>query len=151
MTPSKKESEKYYSDSSNGVPFLRVQNLQTTGELSLDECVYINFETHNSLLKRSQVLEGDLLIKITGVGRMAVAAVAPKGFVGNVNQHIVVVKTGDANVSKYLSFYLNLDVIEKISSRFTTGGTRPALDYFSLKNIPVIDGLDFWLICQKET
>lgn len=145
-TPSKREPEKYYSDSQTGVPFLRVQNLQTTGELSLDECIYINEETHNGLLKRSQVSEGDLLVKITGVGRMAIASVAPKDFVGNTNQHMVVIKTGDSSISKYLAHYLNLDIIELIASRHSTGGTRPALDYPSLKNIPIIEGLDFSVI-----
>lgn len=145
-TPSKRESEKYYSDSQTGVPFLRVQNLQTTGELSLDECIHINEETHNGLLKRSQVSEGDLLVKITGVGRMAIASVAPKDFVGNTNQHMVVIKTGDSSISKYLAHYLNLDIIEQIASRHSTGGTRPALDYPSLKNIPIIEGLDFSVI-----
>lgn len=142
-TPKKSEGDNYYSDSENGVPFLRVQNLQTTGELSLDGCIYINDDTHNGLLKRSQVSEGDLLIKITGVGRMAIASVAPEDFVGNTNQHMVVVKTGNANMSKYLAYYLNLDIIEKIASRHSTGGTRPALDYPSLKNIPIIEGIDF--------
>lgn len=132
-TPKRSEGDNYYSDSENGVPFLRVQNLQTTGELSLDGCIYINEDTHNGLLKRSQVSEGDLLIKITGVGRMAIASVAPKNFVGNTNQHMVVVKTGDDAISKYLAHYLNLDIIEKIASRHSTGGTRPALDYSSLK------------------
>lgn len=146
VTPKKSEGDKYYSDAENGVPFLRVQNLQTTGELSLDGCIYINEDTHNGLLKRSQVSEGDLLIKITGVGRMAIAAVAPKDFVGNTNQHMVVVKTGNTDISKYLARYLNLDIIEKIASRHSTGGTRPALDYPSLKNIPIIEGLDFSLI-----
>lgn len=146
VTPKKSEGDKYYSDAENGVPFLRVQNLQTTGELSLDGCIYINEDTHNGLLKRSQVSEGDLLIKITGVGRMAIASVAPKNFVGNTNQHMVVVKTGNVAISKYLAHYLNLDIIEKIASRHSTGGTRPALDYPSLKNLPVIEGLDFSLI-----
>ena len=49
-TPSKRESEKYYSDSETGIPFLRVQNLQTTGELLLDGCIYINEDTHKGLL-----------------------------------------------------------------------------------------------------
>lgn len=142
-TPKKSGGDKYYSDSKNGIPFLRVQNLQTTGELSLDGCIYINGDTHNGLLKRSQVSEGDLLIKITGVGRMAIASVAPKNFVGNTNQHMVVIKTGDIAVSKYLAHYLNLDIIERIASRHSTGGTRPALDYPSLKNLPVIEGIDF--------
>lgn len=145
-TPKKTEADKYYSDSRSGIPFLRVQNLQTNGELSLDDCVYINKDTHNGLLQRSQVAEGDLLVKITGVGRMAIASVAPKGFVGNTNQHMVVIKTGDAAVSKYLARYLNLDIIERIASRHSTGGTRPALDYPSLKNMPIIDGIDFSII-----
>ena len=145
-TPSKREFEKYYSDIQTGIPFLRVQNLQTNGELSLNECIYINEETHNGLLKRSQVSGGDLLVKITGVGRMAIASVAPKDFVGNTNQHMVVIKTRNSAVSKYLAHYLNLDIIEKIASRHSTGGTRPALDYPSLKNIPIIEGLDFSII-----
>lgn len=123
-TPKKTGGDSFYSDSKNGVPFLRVQNLQTTGELSLESCIYINEDTHNGLLKRSQVSEGDLLIKITGVGRMAIASVAPEDFIGNTNQHMVVVKTGNPAVSKYLAHYLNLDIIEKIASRHSTGGTN---------------------------
>lgn len=145
-TPKKTEAEKFYSDSESGIPFLRVQNLQTNGDLSLEDCVYINMDTHNGMLARSQVAEGDLLVKITGVGRMAIASVAPKGFVGNTNQHMVVIKTGDATLSKYLARYLNLDIIERIASRHSTGGTRPALDYPSLKSIPIIEGIDFSII-----
>lgn len=145
-TPSKSETDTFYADSETGIPFLRVQNLQTNGELSLDDCVYINEKTHNGLLKRSQVVEGDLLVKITGVGRMAIASVAPNGFEGNTNQHMVVIKTGDTTLSKYLACYLNLDIIEKIASRHSTGGTRPALDYPSLKNVPIIEGIDFSVI-----
>ena len=142
-TPKKTEAESFYTDSENGIPFLRVQNLQTNGELSLSGCIYINEDTHNGLLARSQVSEGDLLVKITGVGRMAIASVAPQGFVGNTNQHMVVIKTGDASLSKYLARYLNLDLIERIASRHSTGGTRPALDYPSLKSLPIIEGIDF--------
>ena len=142
-TPKKTEADKFYADSESGIPFLRVQNLQTNGELTFDNCIYINEKTHNGLLQRSQVAEGDLLVKITGVGRMAVASVAPEGFVGNTNQHMVVIKTGDVSISKYLARYLNLDIIEKIASRHSTGGTRPALDYPSLKALPIIEGVDF--------
>ena len=141
-TPKKTEAEAFYTDAANGIPFLRVQNLQTNGELSLDSCIFINKETHDGLLARSQVSGGDLLVKITGVGRMAIASVAPVGFVGNTNQHMVVIKTGSLAKSKYLARFLNLDIIEKIASRHSTGGTRPALDYPSLKNLPIIEGID---------
>lgn len=142
-TPKKTEGDKYYADKETGVPFLRVQNLNTDGTLSFDDCLYINKETHEGMLSRSQVSEGDLLVKITGVGRMAIASVAPEGFAGNTNQHMVVVKTGNKGISKYLARYLNLDIIEKIASRHSTGGTRPALDYPSVKNLPIIEGIDF--------
>lgn len=137
-TPKTDEKEKYYSDEENGIPFLRVQNLSPTGFLEIDNCKYINEETHNNYLKRSQVNGGDLLVKITGVGRMAVASVAPDNFVGNTNQHMVVIKTKDKNTSQILASYLNSDIGEKLASRRATGGTRPALDYPALLSIPII-------------
>lgn len=137
-TPKTVEKEKYYSDKENGIPFLRVQNLSPTGVLKLDNCKYINKETHNNYLKRSQVSASDLLVKITGVGRMAVASVAPENFIGNTNQHMVVVKTASREVSEILAAYLNSDIGEKLASRRATGGTRPALDYPALLSIPIV-------------
>jgi restriction endonuclease S subunit len=123
--------------SENGVPFLRVQNVTEEG-ISLEDCKYINFETHNGMLKRSQVKEGYLITKITGVGRMAVSSVAPKGFEGNINQHLVAIKTDDYQTSELLAAFLNSDIGEKLAFRRSTGGTRPALDYQALKTIPVV-------------
>jgi len=138
-TPKTTESEKYYTDKENGIPFLRVQNLSPTGILEYDDCKYINEETHSGMLKRSQVSEGDLLVKITGVGRMAVASVAPDGFEGNINQHVCVIKTGRKEISETLAAFLNSDIGEKLASRRSTGGTRPALDYPALLSIPIIE------------
>ena len=149
-TPAVEEEEKYYSDKENGVPFLRVQNLQTNGKLNIDDVKYINKETHNSYLKRSQVAEGDLLVKITGVGRMAIASVATPEFDGNTNQHMVVIKTGSRVISEYLANYLNLNIVEKLASRRSTGGTRPALDYPALKSIPIVENLDFTILNKAE-
>ena len=138
-TPKTSEESKYYTDDKeNGIPFLRVQNLSTSSILNLENVKYINTETHNNMLKRSQVNENDLLIKITGVGRMAITSVPPKGFIGNTNQHMVVIKTKDRLTSEVLSTYLNLDIAEKLASRRATGGTRPALDYPALLSIPIV-------------
>jgi len=148
-TPKTAEVEKYYSDKENGKPFLRVQNLSPTGILELDNCKYINEETHNGMLKRSQVSEGDLLVKITGVGRMAVASVAPENFEGNINQHVCVIKTGSKEISEALAAYLNSDIGEKLASRRSTGGTRPALDYPALLSIPIIEDKRILKITKK--
>ncbi len=136
-TPSKSENS-YYSDAENGIPFVRVQNLSVTGELDQTDLVYISREIHESLLKRSQIREGDLLVKITGVGRMAIASVVPQNFEGNINQHIVVIRTGSKEISENLAAFLNLDTVEKLASKRATGGTRPALDYPALFSIPII-------------
>lgn len=149
-TPSVQEKEKFYGDEVSGIPFLRVQNLNSNSRLDLSNVKYINKETHENYLKRSQVLEGDLLVKITGVGRMAIASVAPDGFVGNTNQHMVVIKTEKKEVSNYLANYLNLDIVEKLASRRATGATRPALDYPALKSIPVIENIDFSVLGKAE-
>lgn len=71
----------------------------------------------NGMLKRSQVSAGDLLVKITGVGRMAVASVAPEGFEGNINQQVCVIKTGSKEISETLAAFLNSDIGEKLASR----------------------------------
>ncbi len=149
-TPSVTEEDKYYSDKQNGIPFLRVQNLQTNGKLYLEDLKYINKKTHETYLKRSQVAAGDLLIKITGVGRMAIASVAPEGFIGNTNQHMVVIKTESRKTSEYLANFLNLDICEKLATRRSTGATRPALDYPALKSIPIIEGIDFSILFKAE-
>ncbi len=138
-TPKKSVTNEYYTeDEKDGIPFLRVQNLTQYGKLNFNGLKFITQATHEGMLKRSQVEEDDLLIKITGVGRMAIASVPEKGFVGNTNQHMVVIKTKDRKTSETLATYLNLDIAEKLASRRATGGTRPALDYPALLSIPII-------------
>lgn len=137
-TPSTTEAEKHYTENSDGVPFIRVQNLSTTGRLSLGDCKHITRSTHETLLRRSQLHGGELLVKITGVGRMAIASVVPEKFEGNINQHIVAIQTKDIATSEALAAYLNLDMAERLASRRSTGGTRPALDYPALLSIPIV-------------
>lgn len=150
-TPKKEEEEKYYADKETGIPFLRVQNLSSTGVLEFEDCKYINEETHNGMLKRSQVSAGDLLVKITGVGRMAVASVVPDNFIGNINQHVCVIKTGNKEISETLAAFLNSDIGEKLASRRSGGGTRPSLDYPALLSIPIIEDRRVLEIAKKVT
>lgn len=138
-TPPTTNKEEHYTEKADGVPFIRVQNLSTSGELNIGENVKkITISTHEGLLGRSRLSGGELLVKITGVGRMAVASVVPDNFQGNINQHIVAIRTKDKETSELLATFLNLDIIEKLASRRATGGTRPALDYPALLSIPIV-------------
>lgn len=148
ITPKITDYDKYYSDEVEGVPFLRVQNLSPEG-LNWRDCKYINQETHNGILKRSQTFQDDLLIKITGVGRMAITSVAPKGFEGNINQHIVVVKTKKPELNEQIAAFLNSDIGEMLAAHRSTGGTRPALDYAALRSIPIILNADIVKIMEQ--
>lgn len=146
-TPDKKEAWKYYTeDKKSGIPFLRVQNIKPDTTISSD-FIYITKETHENMLKRSQVFENDLIITITG--RLGTAAVAPKGFIGNINQHSVVIKTKNLQTSQALATFLNTSIGEKLSIRRATGGTRPALDYKALKSIPIIYNETIYHIIEK--
>lgn len=145
-TPKRDDEEKYYSDKNSGIPFLRVQNITPFG-LDLSDVKFINKETHEGYLKRSQVFEDDLLVTITG--RIASASVVPKNFVGNINQHSVVIKTENREISKLLAAFLNSEIGQKLALRRTTGGTRPALDYTALLSIPILNDSRILAITQK--
>jgi restriction endonuclease S subunit len=145
-TPKRDEEDKYYSDKENGIPFLRVQNVTEFG-LDLSDVKFINKETHEGYLKRSQISEGDLIVTITG--RIASAAVAPEGFEGNINQHVCVIKTGSKEISEKLAAYLNCSIGQKLANRLATGGTRPALDYPALLSIPIIEDKRILQITDK--
>lgn len=138
-TPLKSEADQHYADENTGIPFIRVQNLTTTGQLDIKDVKYITQDTNDGLLARSRLKGGELLVKITGVGRMAVASVVPENFSANINQHIVAIQTESFQQSQALAAYLNLDFVERLASRRSTGGTRPALDYQALLSIPVIE------------
>jgi restriction endonuclease S subunit len=134
-TPKKELGELYYSDKKDGMAFLRVQNILPEG-LSLEDVLFINQTTHNKMLNRSKVFPNDLLVTITG--RIASSCVVPEDFEGNINQHSVVIKTDNREVSECLATYLNSTVGQTLAIRRTTGGTRPALDYVALKSIPIV-------------
>jgi len=80
---------------------------------------------------------------------MPVASVVPEGFEGNINQHIVVIRTKDKTTSETIAAFLNSDIGEKLATRRSTGGTRPALDYPALLSMPIIYDPKILAITQK--
>ena len=76
---------------SEGIKFLRVENIGKNGELILDNIKYIDKEIHENFLKRSILKENDLLISIAGaLGR---TAIIPKDALPlNTNQAVSLVR-----------------------------------------------------------
>jgi hypothetical protein len=117
-----------------GIPFLRIQNVGKN-RLELDDVVYIDEETHNDLLSRSQLQPGDVLITITG--RIGTSAVVPEDIaVGNINQHIVRMRLrGKQTNPYYLAAFLNSQAGRLQTEREAYGTTREALPYYCLERI----------------
>lgn len=119
-----------------GIPFLRIQNVGKN-RLELDDVVYIDEETHNEILRRSQLQPGDVLITITG--RIGTSAVVPRDMpIGNINQHIVRMRLRDRQTNPYyLAAFLNSQAGYLQTEREAYGTTREALPYYCLERIIV--------------
>lgn len=130
-----KAKSEAYCDATSGVPFLRIQNIGQ-GYIDLADVKYIRPEVHKGLLRRSQLKPGDLLFTITG--RIGTAAVVPRGFgEANINQHMVKMELKEGVYPYYVEAVLNALIGKVQGERKTTGTTRIALDYPSIKSIRV--------------
>lgn len=126
-------NEEQYTDS--GIKFLRIQNITPFG-FDFSDVKYITEIVHDNLLKRSQLAENDLLMTITG--RIGTSAVVTKSCLpANINQHIVRIRLKEGVNPNFVAAYLNSPIGLLLSNRSVTGTTRLALDYDSIKNIPI--------------
>jgi type I restriction enzyme S subunit len=129
-----KGGSEIYSDS--GVLFLRSQNVYDTGiVLKEDDVVFIS-EKIDEEMAASRVLNGDILLNITGasIGR---TCIVPKGFPSaNVNQHVCIIRT-PSSLRKYLSLYLKSASTKAQIDSAQNGAAREGLNFEQLSNIVV--------------
>ncbi len=119
---------------SEGVPFLRIQNIRPGG-IDLSEVKFISEETH-AAMSRSKLQPLDVLMTITG--RVGTCAVVPPDFgEGNINQHIVRMAVRPGVNPHFISEVLNSPIGHYQTERGTTGTTRIALDYPTVLSIRI--------------
>ena len=121
----------------SGIPFLRVQNIRPM-MLRLSEVVFIDERVNNSLA-RSQVVNGDVLLTITGATFGQAAVFRSNEYRNaNVNQHIVRLRFNNEKIiPEFLALFLNSKHGYGQSMRNITGGSRPALDFGTVANLLV--------------
>lgn len=118
-----------------GIPFLRIQNVTPDG-ISFKEMNYINEQTHQRLLKRSQLKGGDTVFTITG--RIGTVAVIPKEWKrGNINQHMVRLRFKEEILPDFFAAFFNTDFGNKQALGITSGGSRIALDYVAIRSLKI--------------
>jgi len=121
----------------DGVPFIRIQNVTELG-LDFTDIVFINQRTHNELLKRSKLKNGDVLFTITG--SYGISTIVPDSIrEANINQHIAKISVDkDKIIPEYLSIFLNTNFGKIQCDRWVSGSTRFALNYLAIKKIKVL-------------
>jgi len=126
--------ERVYSK--EGRPFLRSQNVGW-GQLLLDDLVFLTDRIHESF-PSSEIVEGDVLLNITGasIGRCAVADSRIAG--GNVNQHVCEIRTNRKVLDPYyLSYYLLSSTGQDQIDSFQAGGNRQGLNYNQIRSFVI--------------
>lgn len=118
--------------SSSGINFLKAETINESGRPIMTKMAFIDEPTHR-LLKRSQLIEGDILVSIAGVlGRIGIVerSILP----ANTNQALAIVrlrKESDLERS-YLFYYLQSSMIQK---QINDINVRAAQANISLQNV----------------
>lgn len=126
--------------SEEGIKFLRVQNIMP-GYFDFSDIVFIDKKFDERELKRSHLIDNDVLLTITGIS-YGKSAVYKKEFgEANINQHSVRMHFKPEILPEYVSMFLNSKYGRFQSDRKITGNTRPALGYEEIREfkIPVFE------------
>jgi type I restriction enzyme S subunit len=115
-----------------GVNFIKVENITSTGRILCSELMHITSECHEKL-SRSQLSDGDILFSIAGaIGRTAV--VSPDVLPANTNQALAIIRLKkDANILK--AYLLSALVSPYVENQYNVQKKGIAQINLTLKNI----------------
>jgi len=116
-----------------GVPFIRSQNVKGN-KLNITDVAYISEEI-NEKMKGSVVKVSDILLNITGasIGR---SCVVPQGFeVGNVNQHVCIIRLNGNYTPAFFQAFLSSYEGQKAIMRTQVGGGREGLNFQGVRSL----------------
>lgn len=118
-----------------GIHFIRSQNVLDS-KLSFDNLTYID-ETTNNTMKNSIVLPNDILLNITGAS-LGRSCVVPASFtVGNVNQHVCIIRLNDKNNPNFIQPILASEDGQIRLKNLSTGSGREGLNFQSIKGLEI--------------
>jgi type I restriction enzyme, S subunit len=121
---------------SDGVPFLRSQNVYNDG-LRLDDVALISRATHDRM-SGTHVQQNDVLLNITGasIGR---CALVPSTFVeGNVSQHVAIIRLFLPAIRAFIHLSLTSPFFQKVIDDVQVGVSREGLSMQRLRLFPML-------------
>ena len=120
-TTPKAGNSSFYTDSSDGLPFIRAVDIKEN-RVSISDANYIKREVHKGILKRTKLLKGDVLFSIAGtVGR---CGIFENDSEANINQACAILRFDEKIVKRlYVILFFNSNmgqiIIEKYARRCT--------------------------------
>lgn len=120
------------------IPFLRVTNLTSTGELDFSEKVFVTRDIHEGFLARSIVYPRDVLMNIVGPPLGQVSIVPPSFEEWNINQAIAVFRAVKGVLPAFIATYLLSNTAQrwlKARAKTTAGQTNLTLE--TCRSLPV--------------
>ncbi len=116
--------------SEDGIPFFRSQNVHNEG-LVYEDIKFISNATHQSMIG-TEVCSKDVLLNITG-GSLGRCAIVPDDFlVGNVSQHVCIIRT-ICVLPSYVHAFILSSLFKKSMS--ITGSGREGLPKYNLEKM----------------
>lgn len=112
-----------YTDSQNGIAFIRSGEIDINGNINFEELLYIKPEVHNKQMKSSKVYDNDIMIAIVGatIGQVGIYHSEKEA---NINQAIALVRLKDGYDPEYVKELikssigqLNLDRLKRPVAR----------------------------------
>ncbi|MCK6619729.1 MAG: restriction endonuclease subunit S [Calditrichaceae bacterium] len=110
-----------------GIPLIRSQNVHFDGVV-FDDIAFIDEATH-AQMSNSQLTKGDVLLNITGasIGRCAVLPETVE--IGNVNQHVCILRSWGKLRPQFLNYFLISDAGQSQVFAGFTGSSREGLNF----------------------
>ncbi|SEL89337.1 restriction endonuclease subunit S [Parapedobacter koreensis] len=134
--------ESAYTD--RGVLFIRSQNV-SDNQLELKHSVFIPEEV-NSQMRNSIVQPNDILLNITGAS-LGRSCVVPHNFeVGNVSQHVCIVRLDKEHVPRFIQPFFSSIKGQNIFKSLQTGSGREGLNFENIRNVK----LNFPAIAEQQ-
>ena len=140
---------KYYSDS--GDTFVRAQNLKHD-RLDLADIAYVTLPKGKTEGVRTRILEGDVLVTITGANVTKTAPVLSDLGTAYVSQHVALCRPKDTLDTKYLHWFLVAEAAgRKQLTDAAYGAGKPGLNLQNIKDvvIPVPEKGEQWEIIRR--
>ena len=120
-----------------GINFIKSESVSYNGRIDKTKFVFIDDETHQKL-KRSQLIENDILFSMAGVFLGKNAIVTKDILPANTNQALAIIRLNkDKTFPQYIHYYLRQSSIIDFVNNMSGQSAQPNINFEEIKSIEV--------------